>query len=227
MTTEQIVRDQLDRATQDVVGGPDLEAAVRQGRSRRLRRRGLAGLAAVAVLGVGAAGINALVGDDSPTVVRDAPFAAGPAPADDFVPGTDIDETLATTIAEHLPALPEPDDVYPSDGHTAGPISDADFAQAEDWQATYTLDGQQVWLISSSAAEPFSCQKCDHTQVPGGTLYHQTYKSGGLTWHGTWVARPDGTSSGLLESTHGGPAALDPAGVSALLQDARIAFSGA
>ena len=58
MTIEQLVRDQLDRATQHVPGGPDLETR-RPDRPPRRRAAGAAGVAvaAVAVLGLGAAGV--------------------------------------------------------------------------------------------------------------------------------------------------------------------------
>ena len=78
------------------------------------------GLAALAVVGMGAVGVRVVTGDDSSTVRQDAPVAEAPAPASpgDFVPGTDIDEKLAAVVAAQLPALPAPDDVYPSDSHT-------------------------------------------------------------------------------------------------------------
>ncbi len=224
MTTEQLLRDRLDRLTDDVPTGPDLGTSIRGrpataaygarragpgrrrgGRRRRGRRPG------------------AWSRTTPHTVVRDVPVASGPAPAADFVAGTDFDDTLAAVVAEHLPALPAPDDVYPSDSSTAGPIPDADFASAEDWQAAYTVDGHDVVLITSAAAEPFTCDSLKTTQVPGGQLCTQTYDSEGVTWHGTWLARPDGTSTGLLV---GGPA-LDDTAVAALLQDPRVVFSGA
>ena len=43
-------------------------------------------------------------------------------------------------MAEHLPALPEPNDVYPSDSETAGPLPDDAFARATEWQAVYTAE---------------------------------------------------------------------------------------
>ena len=102
--------------------------------------------------------MRVVTGDDSPTVRQDAPVAEAPAPASpgDFVPGTDIDEKLAAVVAAQLPALSAPDDVYPSDSHTAGPIDDADWASAEDWQATYTLgSGHSFGMITGLPSEGF------------------------------------------------------------------------
>src|SRR4051794_3762817 len=147
MTVEQLLRDQLDRATHDVVGGPDLAASIRAGRRRRRTTRVGVSTAAVVVLGLGAMGAHALTGDDGGATAHDAPVAhavapVAPAPAvpSDFVPGTDIDESMAAVVAEHLPALPAPDDVYPSDANTAGPLPDSEFARAQDWQASYTTE---------------------------------------------------------------------------------------
>ncbi len=56
-------------------------------------------------------------------------------------------------VAGHLPSLPAPDDVYPSDSHTAGPMPDADFASAEDWQAAYTLADGHGFLLMTALAE--------------------------------------------------------------------------
>ena len=228
MTAEQLVRDQLDRATRDVPSSPDLETAVRQGRRRRRQRRSRIAVAAVAVLGLGAVGLRIATADEGRTVVDDTPVAEAPAASapDDFVPGTDIDDGLAAVVAGHLPSLPAPDDVYPSDSHTAGPIPDANWAAAEDWQATYTVGDRQVLVMMSLPAEPFSCPGCERTTVPGGTLYEQSYRSGGLTWHGVWLARPDGTSAGVLEGAPGSAEpSLDPDAVAALLRDPALRFS--
>ena len=186
-------------------------------------------MAAAAVLGLGTAGVWMATGDEGRTVVHDTPVAVAPATtAPDFVPGTDIDEALAALVAGHLPSLPAPDDVYPSDSHTAGPIPDAGWASAEDWQATYTVGDRQVLVMMSLPAEPFSCTGCEETTVPGGTLYEQSYGSGGLTWHGVWLARPDGTTATVLEGAPGNAQpSLDPYAVAALLQDPALRFSAA
>jgi hypothetical protein len=209
VTTEQIIRDQLERATRNVPRGPDLETAIRSGRRRRMLRRGGLAVAAVAVLGLGATGLHAVTGGDGGTVVHDqgrrAPLAAAPAAPTDFVPGTDIDEKLAAIVAQHLPALPAPDDVYPSDSHTAGPIDDADWASAEDWQAAYSENGNQVLLITGLPSEgPVECGGCPSHQVPGGTVYRDDSSSigddGKTRWYfGTYFARDDGTFANAWE----------------------------
>jgi hypothetical protein len=239
MTTEQIVRDQLQRATKDVVGGPDLEAVLQRGRSKRRRRRGLAGLMAVAVLGVGAAGIYAVAGGSNRTTVHDVPVAVAPAGPTDYVPGTDIDAHLAAIIASHFPTLPAPDDVYPSDSHTAGPIPDADFAAAEDWQATYTENGNQVLLITGLASEGSNdCAQCQEQQVAGGTLstdlYQSTGDDGRTRWYfGTYFTRSDGTFANVWEIVTGGTQGaaeaqrhLSDDDLAALVQDRGLTFAG-
>lgn len=235
MTAEQLLRDQLDRATSDVPGSPDLETSVRQGRRRRRRRRGgVLALAAVAVVGLGALAVSTGTdGGDATTVAQDPPAAGAPAPAD-FVPGTDIDTTMADAIAEHLPSLPAPDDVYPSDSHTAGPLPDQEFASAEDWQAAYTLSGSEFLVIAAAPSEGgFTCPDCAKEKVPGGTLYRQTFTSGEPDqWYfGVYFVRPDGSTVNAFESL----TALDVATAKAqrqlkdpdleeLVQDQRLAF---
>ena len=79
MTAEQLIRDQLDRATRDVPNSPDLETAIRQGRRRRMQRRGGSAIAAVAVLGIGTIGLRIATADDAQPVADDAPVAEAPA----------------------------------------------------------------------------------------------------------------------------------------------------
>jgi hypothetical protein len=234
MTAEQLVRDQLDRATREVPSSPDLETAVRRGRRRRRQRRGGMALAAVAVLGLGATGLQMATDDSGRTVVRDTPVAAAPAPSapDDFVAGTGTDEALVAVLAERLPTLPTPDDVYPSDRHTAGPMPDAEFAAAEDWQAAYTLGANQRFLLMTAhpSEGPFSCQACQPEAVPGGTIFRQESTSGGGTWQfATWFVRDDGSVVGAFEYVdHVGsedPArVLSQAELENLVQDPRLVF---
>jgi hypothetical protein len=243
MTTEQIIRDQLERATRDVPGGPDLETAIRSGRRRRFLRRGGLAAAVVAVLGLGATGVHAVAGGDGGTVVHDsgrqAPLAGAPAAPTDYVPGTDIDEKLAAIVAQHLPALTAPDDVYPSDSHTAGPIADAAWASAEDWQAAYTENGNQVLLITGLPSEgPVECVGCPSHEVPGGTVYRQDSSSvgddGRTRWYfGTYFARDDGTFANAWEivQADGEHAAasrrhVSDADLAALVQDPGLTFAG-
>ncbi len=197
------------------------------------------GLAAVAVLGVGAACVYAVApGPPDHTTVRDVPVAVAPAGPTDFVAGTTIDESLAATIAAQVPSLPAPDDVYPSDGQTAGPIPDADFAAAEDWQATYTENGNQVLLITGLPSEGTnSCGGCPSRPVPGGTLATQPYSSigddGRTRWYfGTYFTRDDGTFTNVWEivTADGQREAsaqrhVTDAQLAALVQDPGLAFA--
>ena len=124
--------------------------------------------------GAGAVGLNALVA--GPDVVHDAPVGA-PAPTD-FVPGTDVDTTMAAVVAEHLPGLPAPDDVYPSDVRHDGPMPDADFASATEWQAVYALPGGgRLLVLMGRPGEPFACDGCTAQEAEGGTVYVQTYRT--------------------------------------------------
>jgi hypothetical protein len=241
MTTEQIIRDQLERATREVPTGLDVETAVSAGRRGTRRRRTMGAgvaLAAVAVVGAGAVDVGSRLADDpTHTVVHEAPVAqAPPAAPDDFVPGTGIDEALAAVVAGHLPALPAPDDVYPSDSQTAGPMSDADFASAEDWQAAYTLaDGHEFLLMTALASEgPFSCAECDQHAVPGGTVYQQVSQlvATGRWQYAMWFVRDDGSTVGAFDYVPGtvdqenpGDRSLSEADLEALVRDPGLTFS--
>jgi hypothetical protein len=241
MTTEQIIRDQLDRATHDVVGGPDLATSIRDGRRRRRTTRVGVAAAAVAVLGLGAVGALALSGGDPGAVAKDEP-AAGPAPAApapaapvDFVPGTDVDDSMAAVIAELLPSLPAPDDVYPSDGKTAGPIPDSEFANAQDWQAAYTTDTGGFLVIMGLPEEigGWRCSDCGAHEVPVGTIYNETYSTddGQTWWFGTYFVSHDGHFVNAFESvqapdeqTAAGQRQLSDSDMEALVQDPRLSF---
>jgi hypothetical protein len=242
MTAEQLVRDQLDRATREVVGGPDLATSIQDGRRRRRTTRVGVAAAAVALLGVGALGVSALGGADAPGVAHDAPVADGPGPAApgaaapvDFVPGTDIDDSMAAAVADLLPSLPPPDDVYPSDGKTAGPLPDAEFARAQDWQAAYTTDagGALVMMGRPEELGGWRCSDCGAQPVPGGTLYHETYSTnaGQTWWFGTYFVGDDGHFVNAFESVQApdeGAAAglrqLSDSDLEALVADPRLSF---
>jgi hypothetical protein len=198
MTVEQLVRDQLDRATQHVPAGPDLEAVVSTGRRRRRNRRvGLASAAVAAAVVVPLAVVSFVPADQAPEPVNSRAADQPPPPvarvlSTDYVPGTDVDETMIAVVAGHL-NLPDAADVYPSDSVHAGPMTDADFARATDWIATYDLSDQQI-DIAMGYADPanLSCAGagCTATPVAGGEL--QLRESRG--WHkpdhahtGQWV----------------------------------------
>lgn len=239
MTTEQQLRDQLDRATSVVPVALDVEKSVQHGRRKRLQRRAGLAVAAVAVAGIATGGVLAATGGDEggSTRAHDVPVANAPATTTDYVAGTEIDTDMADVIAEHLPSLPAPDDVYPSDSHTTGPMPDADFAQAEDWQATYTLDSSKLLVIMAAPSEGGlpQCDGCTKEKVKGGTLYHQTFSSGDpLQWYfGTYFVRPDGSVVNAFEmvtarreqdATAGRQ--LSDADLAKLVQDERLWFTG-
>jgi hypothetical protein len=236
MSVEQLVRDQLDRDTRDVVGGPDLITSIRDGRRRRRTTRAGVALAAVAVLGLGTVGTHALVGGHPRSVAHDAPVADAPAPAAvDFVPGTDVDDSMAAVVAELLPSLPAPDDVYPSDGKAAGPLPDAEFARAQDWQAAYTTDtgGALVMMGRPEELGGWRCRDCGAREVAGGTLYHETYSTddGRTWWFGTYFVGDDGHFVNAFESVHApdeqtaaGQRQLSDSDLEALAQDPRLTF---
>jgi hypothetical protein len=198
MTVEQLVRDQLDRATQHVPGGPDLEAAVSTGRRRRRNRQVALVSAAVAATVVVPLAVVSFVPDDhapapvNSRVADQPPAPVAPVLATDYVPGTDIDETMTAVVSEHL-NLPDAADVYPSDSEHPGAMTDADFARATDWIATYDLGEHQI-DIAMGYADPadLACAVagCTATPMAGGEL--QLRESRG--WHkpdhahvGQWV----------------------------------------
>jgi hypothetical protein len=241
MTAEQLVRDQLDRATQHVPAGPDLEGAISNGRRRRRNRRlGLAS-AVVAVVVSAPLAVAALLPGQADraheTQVTDAPPQAPQValPPTDFVAGTDFDETMAAVVAAHLPSLPAPDDVYPSDSHSDGPIPDAGFARAEDWQATYTTDVGQVLVITGLPVElgGWRCRDCDTEKVAGGTLYRETYSTNGnqTWWFGTYFVGDDGRFVNVFEAvtapdeqTAGTQRLLTDSDIAGLVEDPKLGF---
>ena len=244
MTTEQIIRDQLDRATHDVVGGPDLATSIRDGRRRRRTTRAGAAAAAVAALVLGGVVTHALAGDGDGdgdrSVAHDAPVADGaaqaaPAGPVDFVPGTDVDESMAVVIAELLPSLPAPDDVYPSDSKTAGPIPDAEFANAQDWQATYTTEtgGALVMMGIARGDRRLALQRLRRARGPRRhPVPRDLQHDDGGTWSfGTYFVGDDGHFVNAFESVQapdGQTAAdqrqLSDADLEALVADPRLTF---
>jgi hypothetical protein len=194
----------------------------------------------VAVLGLGATGVHAIAGGDGEAVVHDSgrqvPLPGTPTGPTDYVPGTDIDEKLAAVIAQHLPTLPAPDDVYPSDRHTAGPIADADWASADDWQATYTENGNEVLVITGTPSEGSLTCGGDCHHVPGGTMFHENSSSvehGTQRWYfGTFVYRPHGTFTNAWEIVNADDKTaaesqrhVTDADLTALVQDPGLTFA--
>ena len=243
MTTEQLVRDQLDRATRDVPevptwprpSGSDAAGDSTAGPASP-SQRSPSSARAPSASGPPSRAVPTTARDNpaadagvADVPVADAPVADAPR-SGDYVVGTDIDERMAATVAAHLPGLPAADDVYPSDTEHRGPMPDADFAQATDWQAAYTTPSSQVLLIMALAVEtpqPFSCDGCTATQVPGGTLYRQKFTSAGDQWFGTYYARDDGSVVNAFEYVPVGNAAdrvVTDKQLAELVQDPELRF---
>jgi hypothetical protein len=144
-------RATLEGLTDDRPGGPDLATTVAAGRRRRrTRRTAVAGGAVAALVIAGVAG--AWLQRPHHEVAIDG-FASAPA-YQDFVPGTDIDQTIQETVAEHLPGLVEAKDVYPSDWNRDTALPDAQAANATDWEAHYVLSAHEKATVSMFKAIP-------------------------------------------------------------------------
>ncbi|WP_296606835.1 hypothetical protein [Nocardioides sp.] len=244
MITDSELREHFALATDDVPSGPDLETSINRGRrSRRRRRAGLLGgavagmIAAAAVAGIALSGS----GTGSDLVATDP----APSGAADFVSGTDHDQLVERTVARHLPSLPRPDDVYPSDWDHRGPMPDADFADATDWQAAYTVSPTEELLVLSGYAPPGEkadpgCPGgrttsggigCHRTPGPDGWITDDAYTTGdAYVFYSTYVVR-SGFTTTVLETVTASSwdEALDrrafvPDDLHPLLTDADLAF---
>ena len=238
MTVEQLVRDQLDRATQDVPDGPDLESVDPAGPAPPMND-GRRGHRRRAVLGVGTIGLRIAVADDAEPVADDALVAGAPdlvprrAPPrtscrDRRGPGDGRGRRRASAV------LQAPDDVYPSDRHTAGPMPDADFVSAKEWQAAYTpAGGHGFVLMAALAGESLECDGCEQEAVAGGEMYRevsQSVESAGVPVRDVLRARR--RLAGRRDESHrpgrgagaGRPGALNTE-LEALVQDPGLTFA--
>ena len=171
MSSDTDIRHAYTRATDDASTGPDLAEVLALGRGARRRRTrlrvaGATGVAA-AVVAAGVLVPRSMPGDDVVVV------PAGPPAAADFVAGTSTDEALVDAVAAHLPALGQPRDVFPSNVDHNGPMPDADFAAATDWQAEYDLPGGDFFrlLVAHPAGgSAYECPSCTWSDVPGGRV---------------------------------------------------------
>jgi hypothetical protein len=230
MQLDQELRDQLTEATRDVVGGPDLRTSIEAGRRQRTTRTALLGGGAAAAVVAVTFGVASVLsgpagspdpGRTSPDVV--AP-AADPGPAD-FVAGTTVDESLQETIASHLSALPAADDVYPSDWNHDGPMPEAQFANATDWQAYYTVDPSQTFRVIAGYLEHAS----DGGEL--GQVETSHYTSGGLFTFNTSFTTQDGFLVNASERISAPSLAaanqarsLSSGDIAALVQDPALTF---
>ncbi|WP_374455756.1 hypothetical protein [Nocardioides sp.] len=186
MSTDTDLRRAYSRATDDASTGPDLGEVLALGRGARRRRArlrlaGAAGLATAVV----AAGVLA------PRLTRsDDVVAPEPAPAaTDFVAGTDVDQTLMDVVAAHLPALGAPRDVFPSSTDHNGPMPDADFASATDWQAEYDLGGGGLFRLfvgHPAGSSAYGCPDCAWSPVADGRTSTQISERLGTDGSARW-----------------------------------------
>jgi hypothetical protein len=86
----------------------------------------------------------------------------------DFVAGTDVDEAMQATVSRHLPDVAAATEVYPSDWNHAGPIPDADFADATEWHAVYDVAGAERLTVVMSDEIPGAppLPRCSEVQQP-------------------------------------------------------------
>lgn len=178
MITESDIKHAYARAAEDTPPGPDLAAVLDQARGARRRRTRVRAVVAVGLAAVVTGGAVVV-----PHLLPDPQAPATPAPpaAQDFVAGTSVDEAIAEAVARHLPALGAPRDVFPSDSEHNGPMPDADFARAEDWQAEYDLpDGGLLRLLVAhpAAGAAYDCPTCEWRAVPGGRTWSQASQLG-------------------------------------------------
>jgi hypothetical protein len=172
MNVAELYRTTIDELTRERPGGPELSAVIAGGRRRRrVRRTAWAGGALAVVAATAPAGMVLTHGGDQVAV------DTGPGPATsatvyhDFVRGSDVDEMLQATVAQHLPSMPAAESVYPSDWNTSGPIPDAQAADATEWHATYQVSGSEKLTLVMSLAIPgqptsLSCDDVTQADIP-------------------------------------------------------------
>lgn len=204
MNLEEHTRTHLDQLTADVVGGPDLATAIRNGRRRRRSRVSALAVSGLAVTAV-AAGITAhQLQQPTPTV--EVTPATQPATYKDFVPGTDIDETIQATVAAHVIGAPAAAKVYPSDWNRNTPLPDSEAQNATDWQSLYSLGANESMSVEMfkripGDAAPTECRvsmdspglPCTVvTQADGSVLLHYGMDLGSFYRISTLCVSPDG-----------------------------------
>jgi hypothetical protein len=176
-------RATFEDLTDDRPGGPDLATSVAAGRKRRrTRRTTVAGgvVAALALAGVAGAWLQR----PHHEVAVDG-FASAPT-YQDFVPGTDIDETIQATVAQHVPGLTEADKVYPSDWNHDGPLPDGQAQNATDWEAHYPIGANEalnVSMFQPIPGEPPPTVCRPHMDSPGLPCSVTTEADGSVVLH--------------------------------------------
>jgi hypothetical protein len=153
MIHDQQTRARFERLTDDVVGGPSLEVAIRDGRRTRRRRTARVGVAAAAVTGLGLVAAWQVLPGGTHEVAVDPGPAAAPS-YQDFVPGTQVDERIQETAATHYPGLTDATDVFPSDWNHYEKNPPVDFQDATEWQAYYEPTADDHLVVYTSKAVP-------------------------------------------------------------------------
>jgi hypothetical protein len=161
----------------------------------------------------------------------------------DFVAGTDLDETLQATVARHLPDLPGAADVYPSDWNHSDAISS--FADATEWHAVYAVSGAEQLRVVLSEAIPgqpsdLRCGRleqsdipCRQVELPDGSVETRSgYLLGSTTYRFMTVhVAPDGFVVETLDDVRADSVSdaratrqLTDAATSSLVRDAALRF---
>ena len=257
MNVDEQTRTQLAWLTEHVEGGPDLATSLREGRSRRRRRQRMVvgGVAGLAVAGIAVGAAVQLGQQQHHGVAVDRPPVAtssgGDQPAyHDFVPGSDVDETIQATAATHLPGLAPATRIYASDWNHDGPIAADQVPNATDWEAFYDVSPSDMLAIAMSKRIPGGLKEDECSDIPstvgqppcdishladGSTLVTDSFTlvEGGAShyWFTTTLARADGmvvTANQRIDADSWPEATdrrtYDPAQTAALVEDPALTF---
>jgi hypothetical protein len=165
MNVDEQIRASLVASTEDVVGGPDLGRAVREGRRRRRRHAATIGVAALAVTGLAVGTAYQMARGSSDDTARDRTDAATSPAYHDFVPGTDIDEQLQAVVGEDLPGAGDANLVLALDirGHTV-----ADWQDANKWVLRYKVGVADVFVhVMKPTGSGVACVNVTHSPNEG------------------------------------------------------------
>ena len=246
MNVQEQYRTALEHVTAEQVGGPDLAVSLAAGRRRRARRTVLRG-GAIGTVGLAVAAVATGVTVHQlqrSTAVEVSP--AGQSAYHDFVPGSDLDESLQATVAAHLPGLSPATNVYASDWNHDGPLPDAEAVNATDWEAFYTLTPDVHLFVTMGKkipGEPFANQCGDFSQngqpachvtdlADGSRVISESFEvpsSDQPYWFNTLLIRPDGSRVTANQSVAAGSWAealrvYDATQTAALVEDPSMTF---
>lgn len=216
MNLEQQTGEQLDRLTAEVIGGPDLDRVIRDGRRARRRRTARLGIVAVGATGLAVAAAWQVIPASTPEVaVDDPPAAAGPT-YHDFVTGTQVDEQIQATAATHLPGLTDATDVFPSDWSHSAMNPPVEYQNATEWQAYYEPSVDDHLVVFTGKKVPghpagYGCDEaagpgshgCTFATLPDGATLIQYASligdSGYSHWYASYLVRADGSVASIVE----------------------------